>query len=381
MRKKPLITSFQLVMMALGSALVFPYMFMPILNGPPANQDVWFVLILTLPYIIVINAPILFIMRRFRGRSAAETFEMIMGKPIGKTFAFFNVLFFIFCSTACMDITGLFIKIYFMSETPFWAIIVFLIVPLAYLSFKGAGAIGRSAPFLIMFLIFTIFFFFIFGIGKMDPKDLQPVLAESTFFDLNLGAFLTAARYSEILILFVFSFYLSKQANIIKAFGVALSVFAVCFMLILLPTIMVLGDEYARHSFSAYYSFAGQVEAFGFITRVQALFVLALFPVAILKVTMYNYMASHVLAGVLGAKSHRAFVIPFAAVSFAVCMIPVMQKTHTFLFLTSDRFFPFVILPVIFVIPVIMLIVYFFRRKKISAALMSKVPEGEDEAK
>ncbi len=47
--KKASITSVQLVLMSVGSALIFPYTFMPILRTPPANQDAWIVLLLMIP--------------------------------------------------------------------------------------------------------------------------------------------------------------------------------------------------------------------------------------------------------------------------------------------------------------------------------------------
>lgn len=380
MRKKPLVSTVQLVLLAVGSALVFPYTFMPILVSPPANQDVWIVFLMAVFYIIIINAPLLFIMNKFKGISASKAIETIMGKPLGKAVALIYVLFFLVCSTLCMDVMSQFIKTYLKPATPFWAITAFLAVPLAYMSYKGAGTIGRVAPFFVTFLMFTIGFFLVFAIPQMDPKDLQPVLAESTFLQLNLGAFYAAVRFSEILIFFVFSFYLGEKASILKTYFVGISVYAVCFLLILLPTILVLGDEFARHVWSPYFVFAGQVEVFGFITRVQAFFVAALVPVAILKITTYNYMASHVLSNIFGTKTHKVFTIIFVLFSYLVCLIPIMQKTTTFEFLTSDRFFPFMTLPVIFILPVLMLIVYIVRRKKINAALAFKAP-GEEAQK
>jgi len=378
MRKKPLLTTVQLVFMAVGSALVFPYTFMPILVTPPANQDVWIVLPLALVYIGIINAPIMFLINKFRGRSANDTIGVILGKPAGKAAAVIFVLFFLYCSTACMMIMGQFIKIYLKPETPTWALLVFMAVPIAYMSYKGAGTIGRITLFFVPFLMFTIIFFFAFGFSQMDIKQIKPVLADSTFLQLNEGAFLTAARDSEILIFFVFSFYIGEKASIIKTYAVALGIFAVCFLLILIPIILVLGDEYAKHLWSPYYHFATQVEAFGFLTRVQAFFVIALFPVSLLKLTMYNYMASHVFSGIVNSRTHKTFVIPFTLLSFIACLLPFMQTTDTFELFSSDQFFPFVILPVIFVLPLIMLIVYLIRRKKINVLLMSEKKTAGD---
>jgi spore germination protein KB len=372
MTKTPVINSAQLLLMSVGSALVFPYTFMPILDSPPANQDVWVVLILAFVYILLINAPLLFLMNKFRGMNVNEMAETVLGKLIGKVASILWVLFFLYCFTACMLITAIFINLYIFPETPTWALFLFMIVPVSYAAYKGAGTIGRLATFIVSFIILTIIIFFVLGINKMDLKILQPVFADSTFAQLNQGAFLTASRYSEIMIFVVFSYFLKQKASIYKTYASALTVFAICFFLILIPTITVLGVKFAKHAWNPYFTYTRQVEAFGFIERVQSLNTVAWFPDALLKLLMYNFMGSYVLSGVVKSKSHKAFVIPMSIIAFIVCLLPAMNKSSTIELLRSDQVFPYIILPIIFVIPFIMVIIYFIRRRKIDNILQQK---------
>lgn len=372
MNKKPFLTSAQLLLMSVGSALVFPYTFMPILTAPPANQDAWVVLILTFVYIFILNAPLLFLMNKFRGMTVSETIETILGKIFGKVASLIFVAFFVYCFTACSLITAVFINLYIFPETPTWALLLYMVVPVSYAAFKGAGAIGRMATFIVSFIILTIIIFFILGIDKMDFGELTPVLADSTFLELNEGAFLTGARYSEILIFFVFTFYLRQKSSINKTYAAALGVFAISFFLILIPTLTVLGVELGKHAWNPYFTFTRQVEGYDFIERVQSLNTLAWFPAALLKLMMYNYMGSHVFAGVVKAKSHKGFVIPITFIGCFICLLPAMNKSSTVELLRSDRVFPFIVLPVIFVLPIILLIVYLLRRKKMNLIVQQK---------
>lgn len=362
---KPIITTVQLMMLAVGSALVFPYTFMPILNVPNSNQDVWFVLLLALVYILVINAPLLFLINRFRGLTVNQITETVMGKIIGKAAALVFVLFFMFCFIACSLITTHFMKSYLFSATPRWVLLLFSVVPVCYASYKGAGTIGRLSAFIVPFVMVTIVFFLLFGINKMDLSVFKPILADSTFLNLNLGAFLTASRYSEILIFFVFSCYLSKTASINKTYAVALVSFGVLFMLILVPTVAVLGVDLARIDWNPYYVYTRQVNALSFLERLQAFNTLAWFPTTVLKLAIYNFMAARVLSLVFKAKSHKKFVIPIAAIGFIACVIPFMNSSGTIKILSSDRVFPWVILPVTFVLPCLLIAVYLIRRKKL----------------
>jgi hypothetical protein len=65
-------------------------------------------------------------------------------------------------------------------------------------------------------------------------------------------------------------------------------------------------------------------------------------------------------------------------VAFIACLLPVMDKSSTVEMLRSDQVFPFIILPITIVIPVIMLIVYLIRRKKINLILSKRREESPD---
>lgn len=177
-----------------------------------------------------------------------------------------------------MLITAIFINLFLLPETPTWALLLYMVIPVSYASYKGAGTIGRLATFIVPFIILTIIIFFLLGIDKMNLSELQPVLADSTFLKLNQGAFLTASRYSEILIFLVFSFFLEKKASINRTYASALVVFAVCFFLILIPTLLVLEDELAKHAWNPYFLYTRQIEGYDFIQSVESLNTFAWFP-------------------------------------------------------------------------------------------------------
>ncbi len=366
---KPIITSVQLLMLAVGSALVFPYTFMPILSTPNANQDVWIVLLLAFVYIIIINAPLLYLINKFRGLTISQIAETITGKVIGKPVVMVFILFFFYCFLACSLITVHFMNAYLFSGTPKWILLLFMIVPVCYASFKGAGTIGRLSVFIIPFVLLTIVLFLIFGSSNMDFRVFLPILADSTFMNLNISAFYTAARFSEILIFLMFSYYLNKKVSINKTYAAALAVFGISFMLILVPTVAVLGVDFARMSWNPYYVYSRQVNAFSFLERIQALNTLAWFPATILKLAIYNFMACRALSMLFKTKSHKKFVIPVAVLGFIACSIPILSNSGTIKLLSSDQVIPYVILPVTFILPCVLVAVYLIRKKKLEPVI------------
>jgi spore germination protein KB len=345
---------------------------MPILNPPPANKDVWIVMIAAVLYILVISTPVLILANKFRGFNFNEIAELIMGKFFGKAISILYVFFFIFCYTACLLLGAIFICQSVLPGTPIWAIFIFAFPATAYVAYKGAGTIGRLAAFIVPFVMFTVILFFLMGLNMMDIKILRPVLSGTTLAEINLGAFYTGARYSEILIFLVFSFFLTKKASINKTYAKSLVIFSVLFSMILIPTILVLGVDLAKIEFNPYFVYTRQVQAYDFIQRVQSINTLAWFPGLLLKLIIYCFMGSYTLSGVFKAKSHKGFVPVIAGLAFSACMIPIMQKSSVIMLLASDKVFPFIILPFTFVLPIFLLIVYLIRRKKINAILEQK---------
>ena len=356
----------QLVLLMVGSALVFPYTFMPILTTPPANQDAWLVLSISPLYILIISAPVLFLLNKFKGRTVMEIFEVLMGKYLGKAAGLILTAFCAFCFGACMLITSVFINTYVLDQTPTWAILIYMIVPISYAAAKDAVTMGRIAMFIVPFMILTIIVFLLLGIDQMDFSVLRPVLADSTFIELNQGAFLTAARYSEILILLVFSSFLPPQSSIPKIFSAGLGLFGICFFLILIPTMTVLGVELGQQALNPYFVFTRQVEAYDFITRVQSFNILAWFPVVLLKLTIYNFMGSYVLAGIFKSNSHKGFVVPLSIIGFIICLLPALNKSSTVELLRSDSVFPFIVLPFTFILPLIMVLIALLKKRSIA---------------
>lgn len=372
METKSNITSIQLLFLAVGSSLVFPYTFMPILNTPPANQDVWIVLILSLFYTVSIDFPILVLLNKFKGCTVNEIIELILGKFLGKMVSFLFVVFFLFCYTICMMIGTLFISTDIIPGTPIWAILVLAFVTVSYPAYKGAGVIGRLAVLIVPCIMLTIIVFFLLGLDLMDFKIFKPVLSDSTFLELNSGAFFTGARYSEILIFLVFFFFMKQKSEINKTYAKALLIFGIFFAMMLIPTISVLGINFAKNQYNPYFVYTRQVYTYDFIQRVQSINTLALFPGLLLKLITYNFMASNTLSGIFKTKSHKIFVIPVTILSFLICMIPFMHKSSVITLLASDQIFPWIILPVTFVLPLLILTVYLIRRKKVNSILNKK---------
>ena len=377
MNKKPVISKVQLTLLYVGSALIFPYTFLPLVNSPPKNQDVWIVAILSIVYAIIINIPTLFIMNKYRGLHLVQISELTLGNVWGKVTIIPIMLFSIFCYTACSLIICIFLNLYVFNQTPMWVLLVYTLLPPTYAAYKGAGTIGRISTLIVPPALISVVLFFIFGFEKMDMNALLPILADSNFLEINLGAFITASRYSEILIFLVFSYYLMENASINKAYFSALSIFNIAFLLIIIPTIAVLGMEYAKHVWNPYFTYTRLIQALNFLERVQALNLLVWFPAAMLKLSIFNYIASEITSKIVRAKTHKYFVFVFTGFAFIFCQLPFMNSSYTADMLRSDIVLPMAVFAVVFFVPLTILIAYLVKRKKLDVQIKQLAEENK----
>ncbi|MDD4003299.1 MAG: endospore germination permease [Clostridia bacterium] len=377
--KKNSITASQLVLLIVGSALIFPYTFLPVLETPPANQDVWACVILAIVYIILLSLPLLIILNKFRGFNVVEIFNMIFGKILSKFFLCIWLLFFIACHIACLIMMIIFIKIYVMPSSPEWGIMLFLVVPAAYGIYKGAGVIGRLSLFIVPLIIFSVLIFFVFSIPDMKLELIQPIFADSTFADINAGGMLTAARYSEIVIFFIFSYYVPKKTKLYKSFFIGVAIFGVCFLLILLPVLLVLGSSVAKLQWNPYFVFSRQIEAYDFLRRMHSINLLLWVPMSILKLMIFNYMFGHILKGMFNSKTHRYFSMSSLIIGSVIAVLPFASMPFVH-YIRSDEIFPFIVLPSTLIVPLIMLITYLIRKKKLERKINKIKKENNNSA-
>jgi spore germination protein (amino acid permease) len=363
MIKQPHISALQLILLAVGSALMFPYTFMPIFNTVPKNQDIWIVLILSLFYMVLIDFPILYLIIKYKGLNFNQIYELISGKIIGKIISLITVLLLLMCYFVCLMSALHFINILIMPTTPMYALLILAVIPVTYISNKGAGVLGRLSLFIVPPIIVTVMIFGLAGLDLMELDNLKPILAESKFLEINKGALLTASRYSEINIFFIFSYFLKKEAKIPKIYITALLLYGLVFLIMLLCTILALTYDVASISINPYFIFTRQVQLYESIEKLQILNIFVWFPGTLLKLSLYSFMASYILSQIFVKVSRQKFSIALGVLVIILGATPALDKTTIYKFLSSDAVFPRVIFLTTFLIPLLVVIISFIRKK------------------
>jgi spore germination protein KB len=360
------ISMFQFICLITVSEIMHQYTYLPILSTVPNNQDSWVALLLFIPYAIILCLPIMFLLNKFKNITFFDLMKLILGKMGAKIVIFIICIFFSFCNIACLVLSIIFLRDYILFSTPVTAIAIAILIPAAYISLKGISAMGRLSIFVFLCIVVTIILFFIFGFNMLDFQSLKPVMGDSSFFQVNLGGFITAARVSDILVLLVAAYRLNDEKKINKVFFISIAFYIGLVLLMLIPVITLLGIDYGLQAFNPYYVFARQVKFYSFLERAEVFAVISWLSGAILKISLYHYLLSYYLSKVFGIKSYKSLVLPVVLFTLSVIVITGLDKSNLINTIRSDAVFPWIVLFFTFVIPIIILLIYLIRRKKVN---------------
>jgi spore germination protein KB len=180
---------------------------------------------------------------------------------------------------------------------------------------------------------------------------------------------LTTGYYTEVLILLVLFPSLRPKDSINKALISSTFLYTAALLVMVIPTLTLLGLDIARHSWNPYYMFTRQVAAFTFIQRVESLNVIAWYIGFIIKIALYNFLASYTLSKVFVTKSHKVFAGPLFLMTYIAGLLPFLNRTNVVDILRSHKVFAPIVFFYILFLPAVVIVVYWLRRKKVDAQL------------
>ncbi len=360
------LTSFQVIMLVVTCRLLINYAFTPAFNLPPGNQDAWIIDVLSGVYILVMYLPVLFLSNRFRGIPPAQYFEILLGKYLGKFAGFMISLYLLFFAFFFSVIFIDFIKSSVLTTTPVYAILILLLVIAAYAAYIGLDSIIRAAELLIIFIMFIIIAFTVLNFNNFDMQAFLPILHDSNIFQLNLSAISLAGRFCDGVMFMVIIAYMDKKYSVNKTFITTLLLFSSFAVLLTVTTEAVLGADYAKRLNFPYYTTTQQINLFDFIQRIEFVNVIGWIFGFMIKISSFIAASSLVMRDTLKTKSNQIFIIPMSILIMVFILMTDITKNAVYRKIIYV-YAPYLVSAFTYAFPLILVIVYFFRRKKLKA--------------
>jgi spore germination protein (amino acid permease) len=325
------------------------------------NQDIWIVQLLSLVYVALLSAPLLYLSKQYTDLSLVEYFPVIFGNLIGKSLGPIYAIFFLFLAALDLSLFDNIIKPINFPATPDAAIILIALAACAYSIYNGLECIARSAEIFTPMIFFVVVLYAILQIPLMDFKVFLPIMADSTFWEINSQAFLNAARFHEIVVLAMLAPSINNKGKTIKIFSWAAIIITVYSLIIILSTLAGLGLDVAKKTFDPYYLFIRQINIYEFITRIEFLIVGAWNVGMFLKISLMLHLAIICLVQNFGLKNRKIFIIPLVIIIFITALTTDLLKS-VIVFNIIETYVPYINLIFMFGIPAVALVVFFLKR-------------------
>ncbi len=360
------ISSYQVVLLITVYRSIIAFNYLPVINAPPANQDIWIVLLLSIFYTIILCLPVLYLSNKFNNLTIIEYTEKILGKFIGRIvgvyYTGYILLFGIILVATLVEI----LDSTMFSETPTWVTASIMLITCTYIAYKGLESLARGAEIFVPFIFGVIFLFIILGYKIYDFSVLLPIFKDSTFKEINMGAIDRGIKFSDIIILAMITPHLERKEDLNRIFikSVIYSIITIIFVAI--ATQAALGIDYAKHTNFPFFTFTRLINLFDFIQRVEALFVIAWITGNIGKISGYLYFTAVAFSQTIKRQNNQPYIIPIA---ITILVVTILIKDRRSILGVSQPLTNIILISsgiTIFIIPLITLIVYFFRRKKLT---------------
>lgn len=363
---KETITSRQAILLLTIFRITLVISYTPALGLPPANQDVWIAVILSIIYTLILRGPVLFLANRFNNLTMMEYTELIMGKFLGKLIIIIYGIYYLGYAVISLVIQSQFVGVTILSRTPYWIMIIIVTVLSLYICLKGLIILYWSAEFIIPAALFAIISLIVLGIKNVDFNLLLPILSDSTFLEINQGAMMLSFILTDILILVMSVPFLQNKKDINKIFVKSTFYSVIVVASVIIVTQGALGVEQAKHSNYTFLIYTRLIDYSSVFERIDLIFVITWLSANIGRVIFYMYLTFMAFKHLLRPKNDKLLIYIINILVSIISLYLLNMGTKIMSKGSLNTILMYISIIFVTLIPLIAMIIYFIRRKSIN---------------
>jgi len=356
------ISARQLILLIFISRITITLTYLPGLNSPPANQDLWLSDLVALIIQLIFAIPVYLLYKRFPNQSIIQYSQALFGKA-GKLLGLLLVWFFIHVGLLTLSQFNTYINSVIMPETPKLFFTISLTLTCAYAVSKGIKVLGRLSEIIAVLLMVSIVSLVLLLLKDMDFNEFLPILEKGPFPVIG-GGFTIATRTIEVLGLAMLLPKLSDTKKLKSVFIIGYSLIILFFIIMTMAPILVFGVENAKAQVFPFFTTIRIISVADFIERIDSIHFAVWVLGAFVKVSFYYYLAVLGLSQVFQLQSYKPLIIPAAALIVPLCIL-ISPNIVELMEFTSYKIFTWYSFFFIFVIPVILIVTALIRKKGI----------------
>lgn len=132
-------------------------------------------LVVALLLAVVVIAVVVSLGNRFPDKSLIQYMPLVLGKPAGKIMGFLYLFFLLSATVLAVRSTAEEFNVYFLMNTPVWAITAVILLSVAYLAYQGIETITKLAAFIFPLAFIFIILSVALSFQNFDADHVRPV--------------------------------------------------------------------------------------------------------------------------------------------------------------------------------------------------------------
>ncbi|MFJ7990814.1 GerAB/ArcD/ProY family transporter [Peribacillus frigoritolerans] len=355
----------------MGSALLVP------LAGE-AKQAAWLVIL-----IAMVGGFLLFfiyygLFQYYPEQLLTEFVRSILGNFLGRIVAFLYILYFIYLAARVLRDFGDTLLTFAYPHIPLFVANAAFILVVVYTVRKGVEVLTRTGElfFVLENLLLMTFFLLIVASGMIHLNNLKPVIEMSVTKMVKMAFTKTIFFPFGEIISFLMIFPYLNEPKRLKKIGISSIAAAGIFLAIIMAmNIAVLGVDLTTRSQYPLLSLIQSIEVAGFLERLDVYFLFLLMIGGFIKISVFTYVAVTGTANVFNVKQPSRLAYPVGFVILLSSIIIASSFTeHMHEGLGAVPIY--IHLPFQVIIPLLLLIIAFFKNRKKEGQHQKKFLKG-----
>ena len=355
----------------MGSALLVP------LAGE-AKQAAWLVIL-----IAMVGGFLLFfiyygLFQYYPDQLLTEFVRSILGNFLGRIVAFLYILYFIYLAARVLRDFGDTLLTFAYPHIPLFVANAAFILVVVYTVRKGVEVLTRTGElfFVLENLLLMTFFLLIVASGMIHLNNLKPVIEMSVTGMVKMAFTKTIFFPFGEIISFLMIFPYLNEPKRLKKIGISSIAAAGIFLAIIMAmNIAVLGVDLTTRSQYPLLSLIQSIEVAGFLERLDVYFLFLLMIGGFIKISVFTYVAVTGTANVFNVKQPSRLAYPVGFVILLSSIIIASNFTeHMHEGLGAVPIY--IHLPFQVIIPLLLLIIAFFKNRKKEGQHQKKFLKG-----
>lgn len=332
----------------------------PSLLAQTTRNAFWYVPLISFIVVLPSLLILLYLLHKYQAEHFVDLLEILLGKPLGKTLAFFVFLgnFFLIAFDQ-RSYVGQIKLLYFEQSQPFSIFIIFTIICI-FGAVKGIKVLGYTAKMFLPYFLLSLVLLVILIFPSLIPNQIFPIFG-SGFTPVIQEGVLKGSLYSKFILLLMILPVARKPKEFYKGaiIGLIFSVIQITFFFFLF-TAFYDYDSIATTPFP-FHEMTQYIRLGEFFTNIESFFLVFWLLMVFIRFILFLYLVAWMFGAIFNIKNFELLILPIGFLLMVIGLLPdnVIVTETVFRNGLFNRLTPFII-----IFPLILLVCHFFKRRK-----------------